>query len=510
MSSTTDDDSSEAREDLSNLLALADENLADERRQTEGGPRDVPATDFADDRARVAALAAIADRAAALPPYAGDDAETDAVFDELLELHASLASNEPSSLEAMRQNDAFEARLDREALERAAGLVDAVAALAGDSGSETGVAARADATRRRLETSLEHLRAKQNECFEIVTKTTKMRRDALRHALDVADDGDDEEKKERDAMEEMETAFANAAADASSASARFKVASSSPVTLDSVGEPRIGEPGEPRGSPRAVDRHESAQKRGPSRVSSDDDDDARAPSSRGASPEKEKTKSGRKEDVDDDVDDSSSSLDDVIDRELRNQRVTRAYTRARANAKVVEATAEARRAVEAEARAARSVGDSDDADSGANENENKLEKEDHPEDASLRAERDRRSKRKLRRRLVRDALVALPVLVFSLYDTTRGERRRAAGAERAARRRAVLSADAASRSPAKTRAAIKDAGDAKMKTSRSPYAVPSSTTMKVGANSYEVENGRVVTLATPAEAREVRKAFGMG
>ena len=230
---------------------------------------------------------------------------------------------------------------------------------------------------------------------------------------------------------------------------------------------------------------------------------------RGASP---KTKSEK--DVDDDVDDSSSSLDDVIDRELRNQRVTRAYTRARANAKVVEATAEARRAVEAEARAAKSVGDATASgfffDSVANEKE---KEEDHPEDASLRAERDRRSKRKLRRRLVRDALVALPVLVFSLYDTTRGERRRAAGAERAARRRAVLSADAASRtprSPAKTRAAVSAAGDAKTKTSRSPYAVPSSTTMKVGANSYEVENGRVVTLATPAEAREVRKAFGMG
>jgi hypothetical protein len=113
---------------------------------------------------------------------------------------------------------------------------------------------------------------------------------------------------------------------------------------------------------------------------------------------------------------------------------------------------------------------------------------------------------------VRDALVALPVLVFSLYDTARGERRRAAGAERAARRRAAISADAKTRSPAKTRAAIVAAGDAKTKksSSRSPYAVPSSTTMKVGANSYEVENGRVVTLATPAEAREVRKAFGMG
>jgi hypothetical protein len=34
--------------------------------------------------------------------------------------------------------------------------------------------------------------------------------------------------------------------------------------------------------------------------------------------------------------------------------------------------------------------------------------------------------------------------------------------------------------------------------------------MKVGANSYEVKNGRVVTLATPAEERDIRKAFGMG
>ena len=33
MSSTTDDDGSSS-EDLSNLLALADENLADERRET--------------------------------------------------------------------------------------------------------------------------------------------------------------------------------------------------------------------------------------------------------------------------------------------------------------------------------------------------------------------------------------------------------------------------------------------------------------------------------------------
>jgi len=476
MSSTTDDDGSSS-EDLSNLLALADENLADERRETGGGPNVVPAPDFADDRAHVAALAAIADRAAALPPYAGDDAETDAVFDELLELHKSLASDEHSSLEAMRSNDAFELSLDREALERAAGLVDAVAALAGDSGLETGVVARADATRKRLELSLEHLRANQSECFEIVSRTTKMRRDALHHALEVAEKSDGEDEEERDAMEEMETAFADAAADAD---VHFKVA------------------------------YETTLSRRSRPASSDDDDDANiAPSSRRASPEK----TAEVEDVEDDVEDSSSSLDDVIDRELRNQRVTRARARARAHPHGGEATPPARPAVEAEARSLRSVGDATESASSESADEGAAnEKEDHPEDASLRAERDRRSKRKLRRRLVRDALVALPVLVFSLYDTARGERRRAAGAERAARRRAAISADAKTRSPAKTRAAIVAAGDAKTKksSSRSPYAVPSSTTMKVGANSYEVENGRVVTLATPAEAREVRKAFGMG
>jgi hypothetical protein len=299
------------------------------------------------------------------------------VFDELLELHKSLASDDTSSLEAMRSNDAFELSLDREALERAAGLVDAVAALAGDSGLETGVVARADATRKRLELSLDHLREKQSECFEIVSRTTKMRRDALHHALEVAEKSDGEDEEERDAMEEMETAFADAAADAD---VHFKVA------------------------------YETTLSRRSRPASSDDDDDANiAPSSRRASPEK----TAEVEDVEDDVEDSSSSLDDVIDRELRNQRVTRARARARANAKVVEATAEARRAVEAEARSLRSVGDATESASSESADEGAAnEKEDHPEDASLRAERDRRSKRKLRRRLVRDALVALPVLVF--------------------------------------------------------------------------------------------------
>ena len=110
---------------------------------------------------------------------------------------------------------------------------------------------------------------------------------------------------------------------------------------------------------------------------------------------------------------------------------------------------------------------------------------------------------------MRDALVALPVLVFSLYDTARGERRRArapSAPRGAARRRTPRDRKVAA-------VAGEDAGAGGARNAEganSPYAVPSSMTMKVGANSYEVENGRVVTLATPAEAREVRKAFGMG
>ena len=108
MLSTTDDNGSSS-EDLSNLLEMAAENVAPEKRAG-GGPREAPVVrDFADDRARVAALAAIADRAAALPPYAGDDAETDAVFDELLELHASIAASDVSA-EAAASADAGEAR----------------------------------------------------------------------------------------------------------------------------------------------------------------------------------------------------------------------------------------------------------------------------------------------------------------------------------------------------------------------------------------------------------------
>ena len=450
---------------MSNLLALAAENLAPEKRAG-GGPREAPVVrDFADDRARVAALAAIADRAAALPPYAGDDAETDAVFDELLELHASIAASDVSA-EAAASADAGEARKDRDALERAAGLADAVAALAGDRDKEDGVAAHADAVRHRLEWTLEDLRAKQSASVALAAEVVRARRDALRHTLDVAEDN----AGDAEAMDAVETAFEDAALDAEAGRTRVLSLASLEEARD-VTRQKSGEGDEEALEARIRNRESSK---------SDDDSVGRASDELSSS--------------------SGSSLDDVVDRELRNQRFLRTQARARANAKVVEAAAEARRAVEAEARAA-VAGESGE----TQEKENAIDSED---ERKTSASEKRKQKAPLRRRLVRDALVALPVLVISLYDTARGERRRSAGAERAARRRVAADAAAASaRSPAKTRNAEKTKGSAP---ARSPYAIPSSMTMKVGANSYEVENGRVVTLATPAEAREVRKAFGMG
>ena len=472
MSATTEDDGTSS-EDLSNLLALADENLAGDN-LADGVPRADPEIDFADDRARVAALAAIADRAAALPPYAGDDAETDAVFDELLELHASIAATDawdaPSSLST--EPDAREARLDREALERASVLVDAIAALAGASGSAPdGVVVHADAVKRRLEWSLEEMRTKQKEAVASAQSTVRLRRDALRHALDVAD-GDDG-ADDADAVDAVETAFEDAALDAEAAAV-------------------------------AATRSQEARERSARLVA---EGGAEGDASALASPSKASESS-------DDSSRSGSSLDDVIDRELRNQRFVRKQARARAHAKVEAAAAEARRAVEAEmsaasagARAAASAPPLAAAASASASNVAEDGSASAKENANG-SEARRKTKDPLRRRLVRDALVALPVLVISLYDTARGERRRSAGAERAARRRVAADAAAASaRSPAKTRNAEKTKGSAP---ARSPYAIPSSMTMKVGANSYEVENGRVVTLASPAEAREVRKAFGMG
>ena len=347
-------------------------------------------------------------------------------------------------------------------------MADAVAALAGDRDKEDGVAAHADAVRHRLEWTLEDLRAKQSASVALAAEVVRARRDALRHALDVAED----DAGDAEAMDAVETAFEDAALDAEAARTRVLSLASLEEARDVTRASSSGE-----GDEEALEALRIARRRRATTIPS-----------RGSRTSSRRPP-GRRWTT------SSTASCGTSGSCARS-------ARARANAKVVEAAAEARRAVEAEARAA-VAGESGE----TQEKENAIDSED---ERKTSASEKRKQKAPLRRRLVRDALVALPVLVFSLYDTARGERRRAAGAERAARRRAAADSAATEKSPrlpAKTRGA---GGARNAEGANSPYAVPSSMTMKVGANSYEVENGRVVTLATPAEAREVRKAFGMG
>ena len=480
MSSTSDADDF-STDGLTNLLALAEDEVTTARDVT----TQVLPFDARVDDAHVAALAAIAERAAALPPYAGDDDETDAVFDELLRVHASIAGDEKWS----EADD--ETRLDREAVERASGLVDAIAAISG-SAESTAVAEHADAVRRRLAWSLEDIRARREEAVSVEKKVTAMRRVALRHTLETANGFEAFQRKSRgeDEAGVVETALEDAALDREAAMLE-KLAESQMRqklrALDAQVEGNAGIAPLHRGSRNDIvlqakglrskmdDEAKSEEKRSPSRS-----DRSRA---------------------------STSSLDEVIDRELRNQRLGRARTTERANEKVTTAVLDAGRKNEKRSAAAADDDEGDASHPVAASSSSPDSAVSKPESASKKNE----SRNRFRRRMLRDALVALPVLAFSMYDTARGERRRSESAARAARRRSEDS---------KTTRRLPGAPVIRKESSstnripphqnRSPYSIPSTTTMKVGANSYEVENGRVVTLATPREAREVRKAFAMG
>lgn len=177
-------------------------------------------------------------------------------------------------------------------------------------------------------------------------------------------------------------------------------------------------------------------------------------------------------------DDSSdtSSLDDLIDKQLRGRQIpSKSNAVSRAGGKLDNAKTDQHTKHEADETAEMDAGNS----------------------ARLKHQR----RRALQNRLIRDALVALPVLVFSLLDTWRGEQSRAASALRAARRRGVGNA-----SPRKRKTEF----TAKTSTTAATAPLDAPTTMKVGAHSYQVENGAVVTVATPNEERVIRKAFGMG
>ncbi|MDC1215731.1 hypothetical protein N8152_02770 [bacterium] len=449
MSSSTDDSS--ASENLSELLALAEPEPTDEMID---GKVEVDSTDQNpqikyDDSAHVAALAAIAERASSLPPYAGDDEETDAVFDDLLKLHGSIVESsnvEQSPWEYSKNASAFEAR----AVDEASALVRAISEIASDGVSDA-VTASADAVKRRLQWSLQDIAIRRELNIKVNAKASEMRAGVLRHALAAANDDPTDED-----VAAIEMAIENAAAGEYDDTSAFDDNDARNAYTAARGDTEAG--GSGRGDGSYLD----------------------SPSSKSSASQNSS------------LDSLGSSLDDVIDAHFRDQRVGREHARQRVNDKVVDATREARKHTANK--------DDKDDETKYSADENNLENETPPPDAFSRSKHRRH---KLRRRIIRDALVALPVLVFSLYDTARGERARRASTFRAERRRSTSS------SP-QTKKAFESVRDSPSKKNNSTRPVYPATTMKVGANSYEVKNGRVVTLATPAEERDIRKAFGMG
>ena len=198
---------------------------------------------------------------------------------------------------------------------------------------------------------------------------------------------------------------------------------------------------------------------------------------------------------------SGSSLDDVVDRELRNQRFLRTRARARE-----------RQGGRGGGRGAARGGGGGEGGGGGRERRDSGKGKRDRFGRRAEDERVREAKTKSAAPPTARARRAGGAACAGLLSVRHGAGRAPARRGRRARRAARAAADSAAtekspRLPAKTRGA---GGARNAEGANSPYAVPSSMTMKVGANSYEVENGRVVTLATPAEAREVRKAFGMG
>lgn len=128
-----------------------------------------------------------------------------------------------------------------------------------------------------------------------------------------------------------------------------------------------------------------------------------------------------------------------------------------------------------------------------------------------------RRRRRLRRRVLRDLLVAAPALVFSLYDALRPAR-----AEGDGRRRRTRSRLATDPKPKGDRERERDARDPAPRGAGGASAGVDSversgaTVMKVGATEYEVRDGRPVAKPSPAGTRryaeelQMRKVYGMG
>ena len=129
-----------------------------------------------------------------------------------------------------------------------------------------------------------------------------------------------------------------------------------------------------------------------------------------------------------------------------------------------------------------------------------------------------RRRRRLRRRVLRDLLVAAPALVFSLYDALRPAR--AEGDGRRRRTRSRLATDPkpkGDRERDREREARDPAPRGAVGASAGVDSVGSdATVMKVGATEYEVRDGRPVAKPSPAGTRryaeelQMRNVYGMG
>ena len=457
---------------LSHLLAMAEER------------EDLlPLT--GDHEADVATLADLASRASQLPPRADDEDEDaiNALFDDLMAFHRKLgADSRVMTSNARRALDDAGAR----ATEDASLLAAAVAALSAEDPKDP-AAVNAEAVRRRLEWSLDDVRRRQHAAVDVAERSAGLRAEALSHALGAARDSPDPSP------------------DPSPVKPSFP--GTSPRS-------RILSPARKLPPPRAVPASPSPSSSPASRAS------------------------------------TTSSLDNLIDRHLdeqahRNAKArgmdvptitmftptkheglktvrlvdgadSRAVSRLDADAETRRATADSAlrsadsplRSADSPLRSANSPSPSADSPSGSDTTPSER-------DAGSPDSETSRRRRRLRRRVLRDLLVAAPALVFSLYDALRPARAKGDGGRRRARSR-LATDPRPRREPRRVTRRELDRETAGGASTAVDSVGSGATVMKVGATEYEVRDGRPVAKPTPAGTRryaeelQMRKVYGMG
>ena len=453
-----DDAAGPPPDSLSHLLAMAEER------------EDLlPLT--GDHEADVATLADLASRASELPPRADDEDEDaiNALFDDLMAFHRKLgADNRVMTANARRALDDAGAR----ATEDASLLAAAVAALAAEDPKDP-AAVNAEAVRRRLEWSLDDVRRRQRAAVDVAERSAELRAEALARALGAARDSPDPSPDP------------------------------SPVKPSSPGmspRSRILSPTREPPSPRPV------------------------PASPSPSPSPASRASTR------------SSLDNLIDRHLDELAHRNAKARGMDVPTITVFTPTKRegwktvRLVDAaDARVVSNLdADADAIDDDAfpasrrpsAESPSGSETTPNDRDAGSTESETSRRRRRLRRRVLRDLLVAAPALVFSLYDALRPAR--AEGDGRRRRTRSRLATDPKPKGDRdRDRDREREARDLAPRGAGGASAGVDSvgsgaTVMKVGATEYEVRDGRPVAKPSLAGTRryaeelQMRKVYGMG